>query len=327
MNRNKPKRNSSILNFFKKSDGPVTCPRTQSRITEFGNSSPSNNSQGSGRNGVSRPVRDDDGSLFVEDVSTDTLRSNDPPLARERSKTPDDFWEESPSGLGTVRDEDRYNENEGYGVKKRKVSHGGGDTGEWSLSTTNEPNSLSKEKVSQKAKKRHGPFIDDSDSEDELDIIRRDVFPVPVGNTEIKNDDTRAKSSIGNAPTTNKENLATVLDTDQLKERDSAPTESKGSIELDSKGGSLPLDSREVSRAEPDATKNEILENEVGDEAIQVPADDVDAYDFGRFDMDSCADIPDEETPACPICQASLGNISDMVSSLFPPFCPSYSYD
>lgn len=326
---NKPKRNTSILNFFKKSDGPVTCPRTQSRITEFGSSSPSN-SQGSGQqngqqtgqqNGISRRVvKDDGGSLFVEDTTltgTPSLRSGTPP-ERQRSKTPDDFWESpSRSGFGNVRDEDRYNENDGYGVKKRKVSHGGEETTlGGNLSTPIEQTKpLNGQKVSRKGQKRHGPFIDESDSEDDIEIIGRDGLPAAVGNTGIPKDST---ATVETSSTTNKESSAAISDTVELEEKGGTSIEKLNGV--DSEGGDLTLEPGADSRGESDTTKNEILENEVGDEAIQFPADDVDAYDFGRFDMDSCADIPDEETPVCPVCQASLGNITDMVN-ISPILC------
>lgn len=322
MNRSKPKPNSSILSFFKKSDGPVTCPRTQSRITDFRNSSP-RNIQNNGGNGVSRLAEDDDNSLFVRDTLTGTPQANHPPSPpRQRSKTPDDFWE-SPTSLGGGQDEDRYNENGGVGVKKRKVSHGGEETPEGNISSTNEGNSSSNRKIRQKAQKRHGPFIDESDSEDDLDIMRRDGLSFPGGNTEIAKDDTLTPVS-GTAADTNNVKLSTGSGINQLMAEDNA--EAKDPTGMKNEGG-LALDSGEDSHREPGITKNEILENEVGDEAIQDPADDVNAYDFSRFEVDSCTDIADEETPICPVCQTSLGRITEIVSSRLSLSSPSRSYD
>lgn len=97
--------------------------------------------------------------------------------SRSRSRTPDDFWGEGEENSGKEKDEERYNEN-GSAVKRRRT----GDSSTSSLAE-NEGDGKGevneKEGVENKSESRakpktkiSGPFIDESDSEEDLDAFR-----------------------------------------------------------------------------------------------------------------------------------------------------------
>ena len=318
INRTKPPRNSSILNFFKKSEHPPSqIPQTQRRITDFGNSSPrdnnNNNRVGANNKGVSGAAVDDTDSLFFEDGSTSigagySANSGVPPSPRRRSKTPDGFWG-SPEKFRKGRDQDRFNENGGSGIKKRKVTHSSG--GEVSPTTitrktgqpSEESSSSGNRANGQKARRRTGPFIDESDSEDDLENSRDSSF------TPAKNDEdngTHVYVTADKSGPTDNEGFSTNSETLHMREDNG-----NGPTRIDNLNDGLALEPREDSFQGPNTAVNEVR-----DEEIQDPAADVNAYDFGRFDVDSCTDISNvvTETAVCPVCQTGLGDITDMVS-------------
>ncbi|KAA8648312.1 hypothetical protein EYZ11_001985 [Aspergillus tanneri] len=166
--RGSVKRNSSLLNFFQKTDGPPQATSRQSRITQFATkldrSSKSGNTTPSLRREASSKSVNSAGGLFLEDKSGrgslfgGTVATEE--LERARSRTPDDIWGERDIGESEVPEGEKYIEN-GSAVKRRKMdcsvdqkAHNDSDTVCTPLST----------------KDRHvsGPFIDESDSEDDL---------------------------------------------------------------------------------------------------------------------------------------------------------------
>ncbi|KAK2797847.1 hypothetical protein FQN50_009052 [Emmonsiellopsis sp. PD_5] len=174
--RNGSKRNASILNFFKKSEHPPKS--SQNRITDYITKSSNDKGRDAGNN--DGDIAD---SLFLVDDGSvpafDMTKSQD--TWRERSASPADLWRnsriEDPS-RGVV-DEERYNENGNSGQKRRKVHV---STGKSRLIGTSEtPNhdfaetpgsarlnkSLSYGVVATSSMKRIGPFVDESDSEDD----------------------------------------------------------------------------------------------------------------------------------------------------------------
>ncbi|KAL4960869.1 cytochrome P450-domain-containing protein [Aspergillus stella-maris] len=117
--------------------------------------------------------------LFLEDKRRNALHSGDgdrrdgEEVERERSKTPDDFWDEGVNG-SKDEDEERYNEN-GSAVKRRKVetpSSAGGSTAEKA------------KEAPKRAKKVSGPFIDESDSEEEDGKLRTESIGESNGKEE-----------------------------------------------------------------------------------------------------------------------------------------------
>ncbi|GES65006.1 DNA repair protein Pso2/Snm1 [Aspergillus terreus] len=171
------KRNGSLLNFFQKADGPPQATSRQPRITQF--VTKSDRSPGSGssspyfRKQSSSAASNSAGGLFLDDprgAKTTSAKET----ARERSLTPEEFWGED----GDEKDEKakeeedaRYNEN-GSSVKRRKVDSPGAD-----------PRSNGDTPVSVKPRTVSGPFIDESDSEDEVPGFEEVNNMEPLPNT------------------------------------------------------------------------------------------------------------------------------------------------
>ncbi|KAJ5953055.1 DNA repair metallo-beta-lactamase [Penicillium vulpinum] len=168
------KRNSSILSFFQKTDTPPGATSHQARITQFVTATSRSPSNGRGtptfqRGNSSR--NDTSGALFLEDKKglakiEQTAVTNE----RERSLTPD-IWGDDEEFLEA--DNKRYNENNSV-VKRRKV-----DSPVTPVNETQQPDDESKTTnspapatTSIKTQKRSGPFIDESDSEDDMEAYR-----------------------------------------------------------------------------------------------------------------------------------------------------------
>ncbi|KAJ6006840.1 DNA cross-link repair protein pso2/snm1 [Penicillium sp. IBT 35674x] len=151
------KRNTSILSFFQKTDNPQGAKSTQLRMSHFLTSSPS--SIPSLQHGDSSKSDTHEG-LFLEDkkglANLQQNSANIETKPRVRSRTPDDFWGEAA--------DTRYNENDAA-VKRRKTEEAINLTENKQVDNeTNQP----KESAHRKA--TSGPFIDESDSEDEDDM-------------------------------------------------------------------------------------------------------------------------------------------------------------
>ncbi|DAA73874.1 TPA_exp: putative DNA repair protein Pso2/Snm1 [Trichophyton benhamiae CBS 112371] len=195
-----PTRNGSILNFFKKSDTPPKP--TQPRITEFGVRSKVN------VRGCSRPDISNDtstGLFFEEEIphnsntepQTDGIYCSD-----ERYEVVDTLWDSLPNSTGNNnRGHDRYNESPGS-VKRRRTSDGTherelngpesaasgpiGNNGDDSASARETLRLESENSSSTPTIARHGPFVDDSDSEDDRSPLCVDVRDTNAGkNLEI----------------------------------------------------------------------------------------------------------------------------------------------
>ncbi|KAI9935045.1 hypothetical protein AWENTII_005401 [Aspergillus wentii] len=158
------KKNRSILNFFQKTDSPPNSTSRQPRITQFGTKGGAKNATPTLRREDSSNASSTTGSLFLEDRNGAKSKiggnsSGGEKIGRERSKTPDDIWGED-EGL----DDDRYHEN-GSANKKRKVDSP-------SVSNATEDGSKpSHTPVPAKSRHTSGPFIDESDSEDDLGVF------------------------------------------------------------------------------------------------------------------------------------------------------------
>ncbi|KAJ5547346.1 hypothetical protein N7494_004931 [Penicillium frequentans] len=154
------KRNTSILSFFQKTDNPQGAKSTQLRMSHFLTSSPS-----SGRGTPSLQHGDSSKSdthegLFLEDkkglAKLQQNSANIETKPRARSRTPDDFWGET--------NDTRYNENDSA-VKRRKTDEAIDLT---EIKQVDDETKPPKESAHRKA--TSGPFIDESDSEDEDDM-------------------------------------------------------------------------------------------------------------------------------------------------------------
>lgn len=164
------KRNSSILSFFQKTDTPPGATSRQARITQFATASSRSPSSGRGTptNGRANGTKNDtSGALFLEDKKglakiERTQETNE----NSRSPTPD-IWGGHEEFLKP--DDPRYNENDSA-IKRRKVdlptpSVDETQVPEAELKTTKAPPPV-------KTQNRSGPFIDESDSEDDMEAYR-----------------------------------------------------------------------------------------------------------------------------------------------------------
>ena len=275
------KANLSILNFFQKSDGPPPGDKvTQKRITQFGvvTSSPSLASPiRESNNNVSRkrtswrtdPRRrfdirprdnvEGEAGLFLEDRRNEVNNINKTE-DRRRSITPDEemFW-----------DEDRFNEI-GGSVKRPKVE--GPAFGE---SRTEEPSTVVAKK------KQSGPFIDESDDDDDGQDAFRDADQSSMTNGKLTNSeltalDCSAVASLVKATTS--DIREEVDDVDDIED------------ELDGEDFEKRLWMDEETRAFEDI-------------------DSINANEMAAF-----PDINEiEGTPSCPICQINLNGQNDTV--------------
>lgn len=190
-NSSSAKQNKSILNFFQKTDGPPPVTSRQPRITQFTGGNGSRGGRGRG-GGSSASLRRDNTSsglgsttegLFLEDHrggKTDTNGSRE--SERARSRTPDDIWgEDEEEGIEKdVGEGDRYNET-GSAVKKRKVASVFEENDD--KKEEDEKPGNHEQRAPAKPSKTSGPFIDESDSEEEdLDAFR-EVEEIPTSET------------------------------------------------------------------------------------------------------------------------------------------------
>ncbi|KAJ5310903.1 Glutaredoxin [Penicillium atrosanguineum] len=164
------KRNKSILSFFQKSDGPAGATSSQSRITQFVTSSRSPSS------GRGTPTGNDSANaLFLEDkkglAKLEQAATKAETNGRSRSRTPEDIWGDD----GFLKEDDqRYNEN-GSSSKRRKVDS---PTAPVKTEDVPKPTTFS----AQVPAATSGPFIDESDSEDDMEAYREldETSPVPA---------------------------------------------------------------------------------------------------------------------------------------------------
>lgn len=143
------KKNTSILSFFKKTDGPQS---TQSRITQFGVKVPRAENKGDGVGHSDRAEDTPFEALFVEDRRRPSknlvdIRENGQLKARQADPVkPNSSMDDLFDGSDNLKENDvtRFNEN-GGSLKRRRVD--------------SPPRRQQKE--------QRGPFIDESDSEEE----------------------------------------------------------------------------------------------------------------------------------------------------------------
>ncbi|KAJ5475344.1 DNA cross-link repair protein pso2/snm1 [Penicillium diatomitis] len=160
------KKNHSILKFFQKTDAPIGATTRQSRITQFVGSSVSSatglatpKSQGG-----SSSKNDSSEGLFLEDkkglarihLERTTLDVD----RRSRSRTPDDIWGDAEDLLPPNDSRDAEDE---QSAKRRKMDSP--DSKDGNTETGDRPKTT---KPKAAASSINGPFIDESDSEEDL---------------------------------------------------------------------------------------------------------------------------------------------------------------
>lgn len=273
------KRNKSILNFFQKTDGPPQATSRQPRITQFtakGTAGAGNG--GRGGKDASPSLRRENGpnlgsttgSLFLEDRRAKSSGAGEEcgrSKSRSRSRTPDDIWGDD------GEDEERYNE-DGTAVKRRKA----GDSSVEDLFEEGGKKDTANEDKSAPTKLRKtqssGPFIDESDSEEDLDAFRE---------TEVPEE-----------PTTKPE----------ADELDNLEDEGSISHNDDDHEASPPIDIPPLVR---EATSH------IGDEFVDFDFFDEEGKEEEFLEPLSPTGHGCEEEAVCPICQASLVGLNEMV--------------
>jgi DNA cross-link repair 1A protein len=204
--------------------------------------------------------------------------------SRSRSRSPDDIWDE---GMGatesTSTGEERFNET-GSAVKRRKVE-----------ASAAERDTEGKKEAS-KAKKVSGPFIDESDSEDdELDVFKDSGYSEGPITSNPTNTETKVKDTVTTTPTDEDEETA--------RKRVFA-------------ADVPPLVREATSHMQDDDYPDfdDIDEDEEGD-FLDI-ADEEEMRKHETLDFDTNADIDDstDDTPACPVCQGSLKGFDEGVS-------------
>ncbi|KAE8354196.1 cytochrome P450-domain-containing protein [Aspergillus coremiiformis] len=165
---------SSVKNMFirgsvvrYKADGPPKATSRQSRITQFATKAERPSRSGNSSTSLRREdssTSNGGGRLFLDDRNgkkSALIDLSTPP--RSRSRTPDDIWGEEPGDLAASKEEEeRYNEN-GSAVKKRRVESES-DSREDQVKDEAPAATLAPAKSRQVT----GPFIDESDNEEDL---------------------------------------------------------------------------------------------------------------------------------------------------------------
>ncbi|KAJ5781329.1 DNA repair metallo-beta-lactamase [Penicillium paradoxum] len=277
------KRNSSILSFFQKTDTPPGATSRQARITQFATASSRSPSSGRGNSTSGRgnsAKNDTTGGLFLEDKKG-LAKIQRAPETNEKARSPTpDIWGDDEEFLKA--DDERYNENDSA-VKRRKFDSPRTSVDEAQQGET-EP-TTTKASPPPKVQKRSGPFIDESDSEDDMEAYR-----------EI--DDT----TIGTADSTNIKSL---------------PMDKIASIEQESEPIPPPLVRTARDNAEnyeranfDDLEEDELIGEEIRNRPWEMEEQEQD-IDLGvepENDINDCSGVEDIDggVGKCPICQTAL---------------------
>ena len=288
------KRNNTILNFFQKADGPPSSTSSQQRITQFARKVDRSGTvdskwQESAGAGYSE-------SLFIqEEVERGSKRDGEKttPDGRERSRsrTPDDFWVngDNDSLLLDNTGDERFNENDSA-VKKRRMdpSSSGGVLEE------NQNRSNRTIPAPPKTQQRSGPFIDGSDSEDDLGIFGGVEEMSPV--TAKEQAKTNAEDST---------NTSTSENNGQRPKLDppSSVSEATSDVEDHEYAG---FNDVEVNELQGEEFLDQPWEE---DEPENDPTTSVDnGPELGKYEKDA-----ESEESVCPVCQTTLGGLAVMV--------------
>ncbi|KAJ5817407.1 DNA repair metallo-beta-lactamase [Penicillium robsamsonii] len=339
------KRNSSILSFFQKTDTPPGATSRQARITQFGTATSRSPSSGRGTSAFQRgnnSRNDPAGGLFLEDKKgLAKIQQAAVTSERERSLTPD-FWGDNEESL--KMDDKRYNESDSA-VKRRKFDSPGTPVNE-----TQQPDAESKitkasAPASTKTQKRSGPFIDESDSEDDMEAYRELHETTPstreVTNETLPKAQSRTTKAPASAPTKTPKRSGPFIDESdseddveayrELHETTPATRDATDTLKMDkivathrtSEPTPPPLVRSTTSNADNDEYANfddieeedELIEEEFrnrpweGEEQEQQIDLEVDP----DKDLNDCSGVEDVdgEVRTCPICQMVLKDLNE----------------
>ncbi|KAK4861891.1 hypothetical protein LT330_003926 [Penicillium expansum] len=297
------KRNSSILSFFQKTDTPPGATSRQARITQFATAtsrSPSSGRSTSTSQRGNNSRNDNSDGLFLEDKKgLAKIERAAATSERERSLTPD-IWGDDEEFLKL--DAQRYNESD-TAVKRRKVDSPGNPVDEKQQpdteSKTTKPPTPTPTPVPAKTQKRSGPFIDESDSEDDMEAYRELHEPTPA--------------------TKGVTNETLQMDKIVATERTSEPTPP-------------PLVRAATSNADNDEYANfdDIEEDElIGEEFRNRPWEgeeqeqEIDLEVDPDKDLNDCSGVEDIEggVSTCPICQSVLKSLNETAIAIHVNDC------
>ncbi|KAH1627134.1 DNA cross-link repair protein PSO2/SNM1 [Aspergillus fumigatus] len=304
------KRNASLLNFFQRADGPPQATSRQPRITQFATkverSSGSGNSPISLRRQDSSQASSTAGSLFLEDKKgSNSLKTGTgiPESRESRSKTPDDIWGVEDENEGMKQpDGARYNEN-GNSVKRRKVDSSS------AVDQADVPRPVKPPKTRQVS----GPFIDESDSEDDLgvDLGAFDEVDqeVPSFEQTTTANEKKSPTSNSNAKQATKEQPPAVVAPSLVREATSYAGDDEfanfDNIEddnfLDDDDTPDPFYADEDTGEKADFLDSTLMDDSVG--------------------MNDVGECSGDEGPVCPICQSDLSGLREADVSLHVNDC------
>ncbi|PKX99352.1 DNA cross-link repair protein PSO2 [Aspergillus novofumigatus IBT 16806] len=304
------KRNASLLSFFQKADGPPQATSRQPRITQFTTkverSNGSGNSPISLRRQGSSQASNTAGSLFLEDKNgSRSLKTGAGILdSREsRSRTPDDIWGDEDGKEDVLEPEnERYNEN-GNSVKRRKVDS----------SPAVDQGDDSRPSKPTKARQVSGPFIDESDSDEDLDDDLGAFGEIDQGEPSFKRtvagDEEKSPTSSVDVNPALKEQPSAVAAPSLVREATSYAGDDEFANFDDIEDDNFLEDDNSLDPfyADEDAgEKADFLDSNVMDDSL------------GINDVSECSG---DEGPICPICQSDLSGLSEADVSLHVNDC------
>ncbi|RLM02020.1 hypothetical protein CFD26_109135 [Aspergillus turcosus] len=289
------KRNASLLNFFQKADGPPQATSRQPRITQFATkverSNGSGNSPISLRRQGSSQASNTAGSLFLEDKNgSKALKTGTgiPDSRESRSRTPDDIWgDEDGTEDVTQPDGGRYNEN-GNSVKRRRVES----------SPAVDQGDVPRPAKPTKARQVSGPFIDESDSDDDLGAFKDVDQEVPsFERTTTGNEEEKGLTTTVNVNSALKEQPSAVAPPSLVREA----TSHAGDDEFANFD-----DIEDENFIDDDILDPFYADEDAGEKADFLGSTIID--DSGINDISECSG---GEGPACPICEKDLSGLSE----------------
>ncbi|KAJ5874945.1 DNA repair metallo-beta-lactamase [Penicillium soppii] len=282
------KRNTSILSFFQKTDTPPGAVSRQARITQFGTASTRSPSNGRGTPTFKRAISsksEPNGDLFLEDKKgLAKLQQAKEAGQKARSPTPD-IWGDDEEFLKA--DDEKYNEG-GSAIKRRKVDSPSTPADE-SQKPDTEPKTT---KMPAPTKARSGPFIDESDSEDDM-VEFREIPETQAATTDL----TYCESF-----PTNK-----TAETECLSEPTPPPSVSVAMSNIDNDEHTN-FDEIEEDELIAEELRNRPWEAEEQDQEIDLDIDP-------ENDNNDCSGmeeiVEDRVSTTCPICQAVLKDVNE----------------
>lgn len=289
------KKNTSILSFFQKTDSPPVASSRQPRITQFG--IPSTGSPSSGR-GTSTPRRiassidDVNDDLFLKDkkgMAKTQTQNEKQGSEKARSPTPD-IWGDDEEFI--KQDDEQNNENESA-AKRRKVDTQSNPVDEEQNPYVG-PKTI-KPLAPTKPRNQTGPFIDESDCEDDMEVFSEIRGPSPTTSCSVNGEP---------LPVNNK-----IADATHLPEPTTPPLV---------RATTCNVDHEEYANFDDPEDEDELIAEEFRNRAWEAE----EQYQHIDLDIGSENDSEErvkeavkDEINACPICQTVMEDYNEAVST------------